>query len=96
MQLAEHVAQWDADQQDGEQLAVVGGELHTEQSLLASGTLSKSLQDWLVDVSEIEYLVRCCVPCCFVVAPKWCPINCCAVLLAALCGVGCSVVMVLC
>lgn len=64
MQLAEHVAQWDADQQDGEQLAVVGGELHTEQSLLASGTLSKSLQDWLVDVSEIEYLVRCCLPCC--------------------------------
>ncbi|PRW45625.1 hypothetical protein C2E21_6054 [Chlorella sorokiniana] len=55
-ELAAHVAQWDADQQGSEQQCVVGGELHTEQSLLASGTLSKSLQDWLVDVGEIEYL----------------------------------------
>ncbi len=52
------MAQWDADQQGSEQSCVVGGELHTEQSLLASGTLSQGLQDWLVDVSEIEYLVR--------------------------------------
>ncbi|KAI7842434.1 hypothetical protein COHA_004073 [Chlorella ohadii] len=55
-ELAAHVAQWDADQQGSEQSCVVGGELHTEQSLLASGTLSQGLQDWLVDVSEIEYL----------------------------------------
>lgn len=56
-QLAAHVAEWDADHQGSDQLCVVGGELHTEQSLLASGTLSQSLQDWLVDIAEIEYLV---------------------------------------
>lgn len=53
-QLAAHVAQWDADQHGSAQPV---GELHSEQSLLASGTLSQGLQDWLVDASEIEYLV---------------------------------------
>lgn len=51
-QLAAHVAQWNA-QGSSDQSALVGGELHAEQSLLAPGALPASLMQWLVDVSEV-------------------------------------------
>lgn len=56
-QLAAHIAVFDAAQNGSHQEgAGVGGELHEQHSLLGPGALPPSLANWLVDVSEIEYL----------------------------------------